>query len=266
MNSSKMSVPSVVSSCCMNANGERAGASAARSAGRTAVAAVGAVGAGAPRRTLSPTTAACSVVAKIAILMVAWCEASPARAAAASAWQRDLRVGFGHGAARGANGDLVKFIFTLRKAMLFGAVVGAVLAIAELRQLDEVASGTELGSGADNGFLEPPIAPPPLFPPPFTPPATPPKPLELLDALALGFIGFSAGAKFDLAEIRSVARAVLCVMAGLVLVTFAVCTAATPAAARKAARSPLARAAPPLTVPPCSLPPAAGSRASERRV
>ena len=51
-----------------------------------------------------------------------------------------------------------KFIFTLRKAMLFGAVVGAVLAIAELRQLDEVASGTELGSGADNGFLEPPIA------------------------------------------------------------------------------------------------------------
>ena len=66
-----------------------------------------------------------------------------------------------------------KFIFTLRKAMLFAAVVGAVLAIAELRQLDEVASGTELGSGADNGFLEPPIAPPPLFPSPFTPPSTP---------------------------------------------------------------------------------------------
>ena len=80
--------------------------------------------------------------------------------------QRDLRVGFGHGAARGASDDLGQFIFTLRKAMLFGAVVGAVLAIAELRQLDEVASGTELGSGADNGFLEPPIAPPPLFPSP----------------------------------------------------------------------------------------------------
>jgi len=72
MNSSKISVPSVVSSCCMNANGERAGASAARSAGRPAVAAVVAVGAGAPRRTLSPTTAACSVVAKSAILMATW--------------------------------------------------------------------------------------------------------------------------------------------------------------------------------------------------
>ena len=66
-----------------------------------------------------------------------------------------------------------KFIFTLRKAMLFGAVVGAVFAIASSRQLDESSSGTDLGSGADGGFLEPPLTPPPLFPSPFTPPSTP---------------------------------------------------------------------------------------------
>ena len=70
MNSSKMSVPSVVSSCCMNANGERAGASAARSAGRLAVAAVVAVGAGAPRRpTLSPF-AVCSAMASTSVILI----------------------------------------------------------------------------------------------------------------------------------------------------------------------------------------------------
>ena len=49
--------------------------------------------------------------------------------------------------------------FFAANPMLFGAVVGAVFAIAESRQLEESSSGTELGSGADNGFLEPPIAP-----------------------------------------------------------------------------------------------------------
>ena len=72
MNSSKMSVPSVVSSCCMNANGERAGASAARSAGRPAVAAVVAVGAGAPRRpTLSPFAVRSAMASKVRVILMA---------------------------------------------------------------------------------------------------------------------------------------------------------------------------------------------------
>ena len=99
------------------------------------------------------------------------CEASAAEEGGESARHQDLPCDARH---RGQTdlASAANFVFfTLRKAMLFGAVVGAVLAIAELRQLDEVASGTELGSGADNGFLEPPIAPPPLFPSPFTPAA-----------------------------------------------------------------------------------------------
>ncbi|KAL1524951.1 hypothetical protein AB1Y20_019827 [Prymnesium parvum] len=53
------------------------------------------------------------------------------------------------------------------------------------------------------------------------------QPLEFIDAMALGFIGFSAGAKFSLNEMAVYYKSVLSVMTGLVLVTFLVCTAAS---------------------------------------